>query len=215
MTVYAVSIHKGGTGKTTSTVHIIGELKPDLIIEVDVHHSLSVINNLRPENDRWPLMIVRDSKELLKILKQYDDEGKTVLIDCGGFDADINRTACAVADVIIVPSNDDVTEQIGLAIFDGILAEISEKMGMDIKAHILMCKTEPNQKYFPDMESTLKEVKHLTLLNSRLSYRKGRYGFTQSLRSGKGITEIRHGRSSKAGQEVISLVAEIKNLAAE
>lgn len=132
-----------------------------------------------------------------------------------GFDADINRTACAVADVIIVPSNDDVTEQIGLAIYDGILEEISQKMGTDIKAHVLMCKTEPNQKHFPDMTATLKEVKHLTLLNSRLSYRKGRYGFTQSLRSGKGITEIRHGRSSKAGQEVISLVNEIKKIAAD
>ncbi len=34
MPIYAISHHKGGAGKTTSTVHIVGELKPDITIDL-------------------------------------------------------------------------------------------------------------------------------------------------------------------------------------
>lgn len=212
MAIFAVSHHKGGTGKTTSTVHIIGELNPDLVIEMDLHHNLSIINKLRPDDKKWPLVTISDKDELLTLLKKMYEEDKTVLIDCGGFDADINRAAVAVADVIIVPANDDVPEQIGLATFDTTLLEVSGQMGTHVQAHVLMCKTQPNQKHFPDMDDTMSKVSHMSLLNSRLSYRKGRYGFTESLRKGMGITEIKHGRSSPAGREVVELVKELKSL---
>lgn len=213
MAIYAISISKGGVGKTTSSVHIIDELEPDVVFDLDLHNSLSVINELRPDDKKWPIVTVSDKAELLARLKKVDEEGKTAVIDCGGFDADINRAAVAVADVIIVPANDDVTEQIGLAIYDKVLAEISRQMGKQIQAYVLMCKTQPNQKHFPDMDDTMKKVQHMKLLNGRLSYRKGRHGFTDSLRKGMGVTQIKHGRSSQAGREVIELVKELRTLA--
>ncbi|HFQ9467598.1 TPA: ParA family protein [Escherichia coli] len=213
MAIYAISHHKGGAGKTTSAVHIIGELKPDLVIDLDLHNNISIINQLRPEGQKWAVQIIANKAELLSVLKDMHEAGKTVFIDCGGFDADINRAAVAVSDVIIVPANDTVPEQIGLATYDKTLAEISQQMGTDIKAHVLMCKTQPNQKHFPDMDDTISKVRHMTLLNGRLSYRKGRYGYTDSLRQGLGVTEIRHGRSSPAGREVIALVNELRALA--
>lgn len=213
MAIYAISISKGGVGKTTSSVHIIDELDPDIVFDLDLHNSLSVINELRPDDKKWPIVTVSDKAELLAHLKKVDEEGKTAVIDCGGFDADINRAAVAVADVIIVPANDDVTEQIGLAIYDKVLAEISRQMGRQIQAYVLMCKTQPNQKHFPDMDDTMKKVQHMKLLNGRLSYRKGRHGFTDSLRKGMGVTQIKHGRSSQAGREVIELVKELRTLA--
>ncbi|EAR4523425.1 ParA family protein [Salmonella enterica] len=213
MAIYAISISKGGVGKTTSSVHIIDELDPDIVFDLDLHNSLSVINELRPDDKKWPIVTVSDKAELLARLKKVDEEGKTAVIDCGGFDADINRAAVAVADVIIVPANDDVTEQIGLAIYDKVLAEISRQMGRQIQAYVLMCKTQPNQKHFPDMDDTMKKVQHMKLLNGRLSYRKGRHGFTDSLRKGMGVTQIKHGRSSQAGREVIELVKELRTLA--
>ncbi|CDH24096.1 ParA family protein [Xenorhabdus bovienii] len=212
MAIYALSISKGGVGKTTSGVHIIDELDPDVVIDMDLHHSLSIINKLRPDDKKWPIVTISDKAELLAVLKKIDEEGKTAVIDCGGFDADINRAAAAVADVIIVPANDDVTEQIGLAIYDKILAGISLQMGRHIQAHVLMCKTQPNQKHFPNMDDTMKKVQHMKLLNGKLSYRKGRYGFTDSLRKGMGVTQIKHGRSSQAGREVIELVKELRAL---
>lgn len=48
MAIYAISISKGGVGKTTSAVHIIDEIKPDVVFDLDLHHSLSIINRLRP-----------------------------------------------------------------------------------------------------------------------------------------------------------------------
>ncbi|EIT6422085.1 ParA family protein [Salmonella enterica] len=213
MAIYAISISKGGVGKTTSSVHIIDELDPDIVFDLDLHNSLSVINELRPDDKKWPIVTVSDKAELLAHLKKVDEEGKTAVIDCGGFDADINRAAVAVADVIIVPANDDVTEQIGLAIYDKVLGEISRQMGRQIQAYVLMCKTQPNQKHFPDMDDTMKKVQHMKLLNGRLSYRKGRHGFTDSLRKGMGVTQIKHGRSSQAGREVIELVKELRTLA--
>lgn len=213
MAIYAISISKGGVGKTTSSVHIIDELEPDVVFDLDLHNSLSVINELRPDDKKWPIVTVSDKAELLARLKKVYEEGKTAVIDCGGFDADINRAAVAVADVIIVPANDDVTEQIGLAIYDKVLAEISRQMGKQIQAYVLMCKTQPNQKHFPDMDDTMKKVQHMKLLNGRLSYRKGRHGFTDSLRKGMGVTQIKHGRSSQAGREVIELVKELRTLA--
>ena len=215
MAIYAISISKGGVGKTTSAVHIIDEIKPDVVFDLDLHHSLSIINRLRPAEKKWSIVTVSDKAELLTYLKKINDEGKTAVIDCGGFDADINRIAIAVADVIIVPANDDVTEQIGLATFDAVLAEISRQTGRNIQAHVLMCKTQPTQKNFPDMDDTMKKVKHMALLNARLSYRKGRYGFTDSLRKGMGITQIKHGRSSQAGREVIELVKELRALSSD
>ncbi|ARF52076.1 division plane positioning ATPase MipZ [Pantoea stewartii] len=212
MPIYAISHHKGGAGKTTSTVHIVGELKPDITIDLDIHEGVSVINQLRPDDKKWNVLAINNKEKLIAVLRELDDQGKTVVIDCGGFDADINRVAVAVADVVIVPANDTVTEQIGLAKFDKVLAEISKQMDVELNAKIMFCKTEPNQKHFPDMEDTLKKVKHMSLLNSRLSYRRGRYGFTQSLRQGMGITEIKHGRASAAGKEVVALVKELRKL---
>lgn len=212
MAIYAVSHHKGGAGKTTSVVHIIGELNPDVIIDLDVLMSLSIINKLRPEGERWNVMVISNKTELLSVLRKLDKEGKTVLIDCGGFDADINRTAVAVADVVIVPANDDVVEQIGLAKFDQTLAEVSQQMKIDLQAKVMLCKTSPNQKHFPLMDDTISKAKHLSLLNSRLSYRRGNHGFTESLKKGMGITEVRHGRSSAAGKEIVALIKELREL---
>lgn len=213
MSVFAISHHKGGAGKTTSAVHIIGELSPDVAIDLDIHEGISVINQLRPDDKKWNVIAINNKEKLISVLRTLDEQGKTVVIDCGGFDADINRVAVALADVVIVPANDTVTEQIGLAKFDNVLSEISQQMNINLNAKIMLCKTEPNQKHFPDMEDTLQRVKHMSLLNGRLSYRRGRYGFTQSLRQGMGITEIRHGRSSVAGKEVIALVKELRELA--
>lgn len=212
MPVIAVAHHKGGAGKTTSSVHILGEIKVDEVVDLDIHKGISIINQFRPDGKKWSVTVITDKKILLQNLEKLDEAKKTVFIDCGGFDADINRAAIAVADLVIVPSNDSVPERLGLATFDKVLDEVSQQVGIDIQAHILLCKTHPNQKHFPDLDDILDNAKHLQLLESRLSYRTGRYGFQNTLRDGMGITEVKHGRTSTAGREVIALVKEIEAL---
>ncbi|WP_210461801.1 ParA family protein [Pantoea ananatis] len=212
MTVIAAAHNKGGTGKTTSSVHIIGELRPDDVIDIDVHKGISVLNRLRNDDEKWPVSTFTNAKELMTYVQQRDDAGKLVYVDCGGFDSELTRSVVAIANLVIVPANDSPTELIGLASFDQVLADISKKIGFDLVAHVLLCKTPPNKKKFPEMESQLAESRHMKLLDNRLPYRTGRYGFQESLRTGQGITEIKNGRASPAGRELRKVVAEIQEL---
>lgn len=215
MAIYAVAHNKGGAGKTTSSVHILGELDIDEVLDLDVHTGISVINTLRPDDKKWSVTVVKTKEDLLKTLEKFDAEGKNVFIDCGGFDSDLSRTAVAVADVVIVPANDSVTEQIGLVTFDQVLDDVSKQMGIDLQTHLLLCKTHPNQKNFAKLDDVLSNMKHIKKLESKLPWRTGAHGFQDSLSFGLGITEIKHGRSSTAGREVIALVKELKAIVKE
>lgn len=212
MPVIAASNNKGGVGKTTSSAHIIVELRPKVVIDIDIHKGLSIINRLRPDGSKWPVKTFTNVKELMAFIRERDEAGDLVYVDCGGFDSELTRSVVAVADLIIVPTNDSPTELIGLASFDLVLAEISRKIGFELMAHVLLCKTPPNKKNFPKMESQIAESRHMKLLTNRLSYRTGRFGFQDSLENGQGITEIKNGRSSPAGRELRKVVAEIQAL---
>ncbi|QCR38933.1 ParA family protein [Nissabacter sp. SGAir0207] len=212
MPVLVIAHQKGGSGKTTSSVHILGEIAADDVIDLDIHKGISILNRFRPDEKKREVQTFNETKSLLHYIRTQDEAGRLVYIDCGGFDSDLTRTAVAVADLVIVPANDSPTELIGLATFDQLLDEVGTKMGINIQAHVLMCKTPPTKKHFPEMDELLSECRHLKRLENRLPYRTGRYGFQESLRSGMGITEIKHGRASPAGREVKGLVGEIRAL---
>ena len=212
MTVIAAAHNKGGTGKTTTSVHLIGELRPDDVIDIDVHKGISILNSLRPDEAKWPVSTFNNKKELMSYIRERDEAGKLVYVDCGGFDSELTRSVVAVADLVIVPANDSPTELIGLASFDHVLADISKQIGFELVTHVLLCKTPPNKKNFPKMENQIAESRHMKLLTSRLPYRTGRYGFQESLETGQGITELKNGRASPAGRELRKVVAEIQAL---
>lgn len=55
MAIIVMSHHKGGAGKTTSSMHLVAEMKPDEIIDLDIHRGISVINSLRPDDNKLPV----------------------------------------------------------------------------------------------------------------------------------------------------------------
>lgn len=209
MSVIVMAHPKGGAGKTTSSVHICGEMLPDLIIDLDKTKGISMVNRFRPDDKKFNVVVVHDRKELIETIKAADEEGKTVYVDCGGFDADITRAAIAVADLLICPANDTLTERLGLVELDQILIELSNKMGFPITAHLLLCKTNPNKKHYPKFEDILQRSSHIVKMENRLSYRTP---FQESLEDGIGITETVSGRHSEAGKELRAVVDEIKEL---
>ena len=148
----------------------------------------------------------------MSYIRERDEAGKLVYVDCGGFDSELTRSVVAVADLVIVPANDSPTELIGLASFDHVLADISKQIGFELVTHVMLCKTPPNKKNFPKMENQIAESRHMKLLTGRLPYRTGRYGFQESLETGQGITELKNGRASPAGRELRKVVAEIQAL---
>jgi chromosome partitioning protein len=211
MPVIANAHPKGGVGKTTSSVNIVGEMEPDTI-DLDTHTGLSIILALRPDGKQISVKVPKTVDELIEMMTPYKDSDKTLFIDCGGFDSDLTRTAVAFADCVIVPSKDSLTERIGLMHFDGVLDEISKIMGTDITTYLYLCKVNPNKKNFPKLEAILPSFRHIKMLKSRIS---SRAEFEEVIESGMGITETLHGRSTAGGKEIIALVEEIKQLIAQ
>ena len=50
--IVAVAHNKGGVGKTTTVVQLAGELKPEIIIDLDAHQGIAIINGRRPGVDQ-------------------------------------------------------------------------------------------------------------------------------------------------------------------
>lgn len=168
-----------------------------------------ILNGLRecPLN----VLLCRNQQALIEQL-QKSETGKTILIDCGGFDSDINRIAIASADLIIVPANDDINELIGLRRFDQVLKELSTEMNTHIAARVLFNRTHPNRKYFDEAETFLLNAKHLTRLNSVISRRKE---YPLAAAKGYGVTELTNTQHSDAARETKKLNEEIKEIMAQ
>lgn len=123
--IIVVAHNKGGVGKTSIALNLAASLKPSLIIDQDLHQGLAIINQLRYK--QLPVVTCETKSELIDALKK-SDSNNDVLVDCGGFDSDLNRIAIAAADLVIVPANGDITEKIGLRRFDEMLIQLSEEM---------------------------------------------------------------------------------------
>lgn len=208
MAIIANAHPKGGAGKTTTSVNLVGEMYPDAV-DLDTHTGLSIILALRPDSKPISVKVPNTVDELIEIMTPYKNNDKTLFIDCGGFDSDLTRTAVAFADCVIVPSKDSLTERIGLMHFDDVLEEISTIMGTNITAHLYLCKVNPNKKNFPKLEAIIPTFKHIKLMNSRIS---ARTEFEEVIETGMGITETVHGRSTSGGKEIIALVKEITQI---
>jgi len=197
--IVAVAHNKGGVGKTTTVVQLAGELKPEIIIDLDAHQGIAIINGRRPVEQRWDVRAGLDKAALIKLLKAAGDH--LVLIDCGGFDSELVRIAIAAADLIIAPSNDDITEQIGLVRFNQVLSEISQAAGEPIR-------TNPSRKNFSAISDELTSLPHLTMMTSKLSRRTD---WANQMESGLGVTERTATRSSAAGMEAKALAEEVRS----
>ena len=204
--IIAIAHNKGGVGKTTLSLNIAAILKPDVIVDQDTHQSLVILNQLR-DGEPLPVITSDSRNHLIEMLKQ-SDEGKTVLIDCGGFDSDVNRLAVAAADLVIVPANDDTTELIGLRHFNQVLEELSKEMDSHITGHVLFNRVHPNRRKFEDVEDFLSNADHMTRLDTIIPRRKQ---YPSALAYGLGVTEHKATKYSDAAREMNRLIDEIKH----
>jgi ATPases involved in chromosome partitioning len=204
--IITIAHNKGGVGKTTLAMNLADGLHPDLIIDQDTHRSLVIINEIRPDQSRHNVATFDTSKELITALRTFD-AGKLILIDCGGFDSEMNRISIAAADFLIVPANDDLSELIGLRRFDEIIDEIGTSMGKQIKANVLFNRAHPTRKNFDSAESFISKSKHLRRMNSVICLRRA---YPDCLNNGFGVLGRTATKHSAAGVEFEALVNEIK-----
>ncbi|MCG6268280.1 ParA family protein [Vibrio furnissii] len=205
--IIAVGHNKGGVGKSTIALNIAAVIRPDIVIDQDTHQSIVVLNQLR-ESDPFNVVTIDNRNTLIDYLKQ-SDQGKTILVDCGGFDSDLNRMAIAAADLVIIPANDDTTELIGLRNFETVLAQISQEMDTHITGHVLFNRVHPNRRRFDAVEDFLSNAQHMTRLETIIP----RYQqIPDAIAYGLGVTEMKATKYSTASRKIQNLVTEVKQL---
>lgn len=206
--IIVLAHNKGGVGKTTTALNLTEILKPDIVIDQDAHSNLVTLNGFREPSAQFNVLSGLSKGELIEQLKQ-SEQGKLILVDCGGFDSELNRIAVALSDLVIVPANDDITEVIGLKSFDKTLKEISAEMGVNINGRVLFTRVHPRRKKFDDVESFLNNSEHLSRLSTTLAARKD---YPLAAIDGMGVFAHPKTKYSDAAREIKALTIEVSGL---
>lgn len=208
MTIIVLAHQKGGVGKTTTALNLVEIMKPDIIIDQDTHEGIAFLNEFRAEDNKLNVISGLNKKTMSDTLRQSEQD-KTILVDCGGFDSEVNRVAISLADVLLVPTNDDIKEVRGLKKFNQTLVEISEDMGFEQIGHIFITRSHPNRKRFDDLEDYVNNSSHLKMLNTRIPTSKWH---NEAQSDGLGVTAHKNTRNRDAARQVKALAAEITQI---
>ncbi|EHI9242834.1 ParA family protein [Vibrio vulnificus] len=155
MPVICVANSKGGTGKTTVSLNLIHHLKPDFIIDLDIHKGLSDLNRLGGSLD------IYRTQEKDELLGWLEDDEKLIFVDTGGFDSTLNRVALSQSDFILTPTSDDPSDQLRLLDFDKTMAAVSEMVNEHLTAHALLNRVHHSRRSFDDFDELVGGLKHL------------------------------------------------------
>ncbi len=202
--VITIAHSKGGVGKSLLAWHLaIGLQVP--IIDLDFQKTLVYTNNLRKANGLEPLEIIQPEtpEAFVELMDSWPDD-KNIIIDVGGFDSNLNRAAIYISDVIVTPAVDRVTEIAGLYKFHQIIEELSQKMGVDIRANVLLNDVSPSARDFSVIEEMIASLDHFDLMETVVAHRAD---FYKTMEEGRGVTETK--KESKAHQEILQLIQEI------
>ena len=147
------------------------------------------------------------NEELLNLFQKAESENIDFLcVDCGGFDADINRVAISISDIIITPVSTRPIEIFGLGKFIKILDEIEEDAKKPICAHVVINNIHPKLKDIQIISDLCNEQPNkITLAKSMV---RSRAAFVASTVIGASIFD-RSFDSGQAQKEIISVCKEL------
>jgi len=202
--IITIAHSKGGVGKSLLAWHLAIGLKVP-IVDLDFQKTLVYTNSLRASNGHKPIEIIQPEtpEAFVELIDTWPEE-KHIIIDVGGFDSNLNRTAIFISDLIITPAIDRVTEIAGLYKFHQIIEELSEKMGVDIQANVLLNDVSPSARDFSVIEEMIDSLDHFQLMDAVVAHRAD---FYRTMEEGKGITEVT--KDSKAKNEIKHLIKTI------
>lgn len=157
MAVYTVANVKGGSKKTATAINLIPHLDLDYVVDLDKYQALK--NVLALSGSPIEVRIPKTTQDIIN----WADEGKNILIDCGGFDSDFTRIAISQSDVVITPSNDDPTEQFGLRHFNTTMSEVSKMVNEKLIAKVVISGVHHARSDFSTMRDFVATLDHLEL----------------------------------------------------
>lgn len=119
---------KGGVGKSTLAWHLAHSLKEIgktvTLVDLDFQQTLHFVNSIRGLDDIKVLQPQTVGEVLEVLLQATHNKTDYFIVDVGGFDSDINRTAIDCSHKVLIPISDSVTEVLGFKTFEGILDEL-------------------------------------------------------------------------------------------
>jgi len=207
--IISVSHQKGGVGKSTLAYNMAVELSkvyPVEVVDLDVQQTLTACNVLRSKfgQDKLTIHSFEENRDFIKYLNNDTNE-KITIVDTGGFDSGLNRVAIYASDFIITPVSTEFLEIIGLEKYKKILKEVSEKVGKEIKTHVVLNKIHHAQQNFDDIADFINASSNqFELLTSVL---RRRSDFSISLGHGFSVSEF--DESSDSSIEIRTLINEV------
>jgi len=179
---------KGGVGKSTLSWHLSHSFleigKTVKVIDLDFQQTLYFINQMS-ETPAFEVLQPQTVQELMQELLHPEDETDITLIDVGGFDSDLNRTALELSHKVLIPISDSVTEVLGFKTFEGILEELVISEPKEIQ--VLLNNIHPLTKNFDIIKTAVGEK--YKLLNTVIRARKV---FKTTMGEGKSVFDTVH-----------------------
>ncbi|MCK5232382.1 MAG: AAA family ATPase [Desulfobulbaceae bacterium] len=204
--IVTVGNTKGGVGKTTIAVNLAVEAAKDgktvLLIDTDPQGSSTAFRTEREKDDIKAVALVSD--KLHKDIQGFVSAFNFIIIDAGGRDNAVFRSAVAACNLFLLPV---LPSQ-----FDVWAAEDAVKVFKEIqpfnkmKGRMVLNMVRPNTKVSVEAQEALSEYQDdLPMLEERLH---NRVAFKSSISDGQGVNEYEP--SGKAADEIKRLYKAIK-----
>jgi chromosome partitioning protein len=209
------SHQKGGVGKSTIAINFAYQVqkkyKDIAILDLDSQHSAVLFNQLQA-SEKLPTIkcVTQNDINLSEFLSHYKaDKNNLLIIDSGGYDSDINRTALIKAYIIITPVEISQIEIFGLQKFRKILKDASETLGRTIKTNVLINNVDSRSKSkLKDLREYVKEKKNYFNLLDTTMYSRADYKNSY----GDGLTVKEYNKKGQAQEEIKEFTKEIYKL---
>ena len=218
--IITLAHQKGGTGKSTLAWNLAVEMRKKynrygyknfIFVDLDNQESVTMTNRLRMQYGQDPLEIIRftdDERVKLEEFINSIEDDTLVIIDSGGYDADLNRLAIIASDFVITPVSSDYMEIFGLQKFKSILEELSTIKQETVVVNVVLNKIDPKLKDFTDIVDFINDIKNFKLLDTVLRFRSD---YKHSIGYGFSVKEL--DKKSKSSEEITSLIKEIEKRA--